>query len=248
MKAMLLGFIGGLILPLLFPLFPLQERNYRGLSLPLLGFLFPLLGFFILKDDPPSALPLIIFGILGLLDDIWGRKDVKGFKGHFSLLLRGQFSTGWVKALGGSIGGLFTASLFHHSFLSILLSAFIISASANFLNLLDLRPGRCLKAFLFLSFLAFLMKGHFYPFIFGFSLGFIFFDLREKAMLGDAGSNSLGALLGLSFSFAPLPLQLIYAFFLLVILVMGEFFSLSELIERIGILRFLDLLGRKPPL
>jgi len=97
MKALLFGFIGGSILPLFLFFFPLRGKNYRGLSLPLLGFLFPFLGFLLLANDLPSALALILFGILGLLDDIWGRKDVKGFRGHFTLLFKGQFSTAGLK-------------------------------------------------------------------------------------------------------------------------------------------------------
>ncbi|MGC8843258.1 MAG: glycosyltransferase [bacterium] len=249
MAVVSIGFLLGLILPLLFLPIPIRERNFRGESLPILGFLIPLISSIyclIFKDFLPAT-ALLVFGILGLLDDVWGRKDVKGFKGHFSLLMQGKFSTGWLKALGGGIGGLLIASFLHRSLPLIILSAFIISASANLLNLLDLRPGRCLKAFALLSLLP-LFFGKPYPFIFSFSLGFLVYDLREKAMLGDVGSNSLGALLGFSLCFAPIILQLFYALFLLLALVLSEFISFGRVIERNPLLRFLDGLGRRTPL
>ncbi|MBC7327091.1 glycosyl transferase [bacterium] len=246
-KSLIIGILGGLILPYILSSFPLRGRNFKGAQLPLLGFLFPMLGIALMMGELPTSLALLIFGILGLIDDIWGLKEVKGFKGHFHLLLRGKFSTGWLKALGGGIGGLVIASLLHHSFFPLILSAFIISASANFLNLLDLRPGRCLKTFLILSFFLLIFGGNVHPLVLGFAFGFLFHDLRERAMLGDSGSNSLGALLGLSFCHTPLFIQLLYAIFLLLILLLGEHISLSKLIEKNSILRFVDRLGRKPP-
>jgi hypothetical protein len=218
--------------------------------IPKAGFLIPLVGtiYFLSQKDFISALTLASFGLLGFADDVWGRKDVKGFKGHFSLLFKGKFSTGWLKAVGGGLIGIMIASSIYDSLPRVLLSGFIISASANFLNLLDFRPGRCLKAFALLSFLSLLFCGKSCPFLFAFALAFLIYDLREKAMLGDSGSNSLGAILGLSFAYTPLYVQIIYASFLLLMILLGEFVSFNRLIEENFFLRVLDNLGRKTPL
>jgi len=250
MTSVILGFILGLILPLFSHLLPLKEKNFKGVYIPKAGFLIPFVGtiYSLFSKDFICALTLASFGLLGFADDVWGRKDVKGFKGHFSLLFKGKFSTGWLKALGGGVSGLIIASFIYNSLPRILLSAFIIAASANLLNLLDLRPGRCLKSFALLSFLSLLLSGKSYPFLFAFALAFLVYDLREKAMLGDSGSNSLGSILGLSFAYTPLYVQIISASFLLLMILLGEFVSFSRLVEGNPVLRFLDNLGRKTPL
>jgi hypothetical protein len=72
-----------------------------------------------------------------------------------------------------------------------------------------------------------------------------FYDLRERAMLGDTGANLLGALAGL---WLVLTLsgtgQLIALALLAAITLYGELRSISELVERIPGLRELDSWGR----
>ena len=71
------------------------------------------------------------------------------------------------------------------------------------------------------------------------------YDLRERAMLGDTGSNLVGALAGL---WLVLTLsatgQLIALALLLAITVYGELRSISALVERTPGLRELDSWGR----
>jgi UDP-GlcNAc:undecaprenyl-phosphate/decaprenyl-phosphate GlcNAc-1-phosphate transferase len=70
-------------------------------------------------------------------------------------------------------------------------------------------------------------------------------DLRERGMLGDTGSNALGAVGGLWLVLALSTLaQLIALGVIAIATVYGEFRSLSELIERTPLLRQLDSLGR----
>ncbi len=242
------GLFLGALLPFLASLAPpLREENYRSEEIPLLGFLFPFLAlYYLLGKDTTVALVLLSFGFLGLLDDAWGMKEVKGFGGHFALLLKGRFSTGWLKAVGGIVASLFIGYiLYPNNPARILLSAFLISASANFLNLLDVRPGRCLKVFLILNLLAYLGGARISWFVLSFSLVYLLYDLREISMLGDAGSNSLGAVMGLYFAYSPLPVQLTYALFLVLMLFIGEFSSFTRIINGNRVLRFLDLLGRR---
>ena len=67
--------------------------------------------------------------------------------------------------------------------------ALLVGLSANALNQLDTRPGRALKAYI-----AFAIPLR----ALGAAVLIAPYDLREMCMLGDAGSNALGALLGWS--------------------------------------------------
>ena len=71
------------------------------------------------------------------------------------------------------------------------------------------------------------------------------FDLRERGMLGDTGSNAIGAVAGL-WLVATLSTtgQAIALAVMAVVTVYGEFRSISALIERTPGLRQLDSLGR----
>jgi len=71
------------------------------------------------------------------------------------------------------------------------------------------------------------------------------FTLSERAMLGDTGSNLVGALAGLWLVLTLSTLGLAIATAVLVIVTAyGEFRSLSALIERTPVLRHLDSIGR----
>ena len=68
--------------------------------------------------------------------------------------------------------------------------ALLVGLAANALNQLDTKPGRALKAYVLA---ALPLRAPLVP-----AVLLAPYDLREMAMLGDAGSNALGALLGLS--------------------------------------------------
>jgi hypothetical protein len=116
--------------------------------------------------------------------------------------------------------------------------ALLVGLLANVVNQLDTRPGRALKAYLAAALaldaplaLAVLLLPY---------------DLREMAMLGDAGSNALGTLLGLKSvnrftgrgRWAAIGALAGLTF-------VGERTSLGGLIERTPGIRKLDALGRK---
>ena len=71
------------------------------------------------------------------------------------------------------------------------------------------------------------------------------YDLRERAMLGDVGSNLLGAIAGL---WLVLTLgtvgQAIALAVLAAVTVYGEFRSITSLVEKNPLLRRLDSIGR----
>src|SRR5262249_23459214 len=116
--------------------------------------------------------------------------------------------------------------------------AVLVALAANALNQLDTAPGRALKVYLAAALLLDAPKG--------FAVLALPHDLREMAMLGDAGSNSLGALLGLK-SVGRLTgrSRAVAIGALAGLTLLGENISLGGLIERTPVLRELDRLGRQ---
>ncbi len=83
-----------------------------------------------------------------------------------------------------------------------LLATGVLVLATNLFNLLDLRPGRSVKAFVLLGAALMIGEGELHTFEhLGLFIGPLLvagvFDLRERAMLGDTGSNLIGALAGL---------------------------------------------------
>jgi hypothetical protein len=193
--------------------------NHRGLRLPLVGWALVLRG----------PWPVRAIAAIGLADDLWSG-DERGFRGH----LRSSGSTGILKLVGiPAVALAATRSL---------RSATLVSLSANFLNQLDTRPGRALKAFLLGSLVVRRTRS-------GYVAAAVLlapYDLREMTMLGDAGSNALGAVLGFgSVSRSRGRRRWLALGALATLTAVGEMRSLGELIERTPVLRELDALGRQ---
>jgi hypothetical protein len=193
-----------------------QATNHRGLGLPVVGWL---LG---VRRNPAVALVAAI----GLADDLWSGPE-RGFRAH----LRAGSTTGVVKLVGIPLVGLLATRK--------LSGALLVGLAANFLNQLDTRPGRALKAYLAG---AVLVRA---PLGVAVLLGP--YDLREKTMLGDCGSNALGAMLGLSSVSRLTDRGRWLAIGALAgLTLLGERRSLGELIERTPGLSHVDSLGRQP--
>ena len=190
--------------------------NHRGLRLPLVGWA---LG---LRANPAVT----AVAAIGLADDVWSGPE-RGFKGH----LGAGNTTGVLKLVGIPLVGLLATRK--------LSGALLVGLAANFLNQLDTKPGRALKAYLAGAVVTGAPLGS--------AVLLLPYDLREKVMLGDAGSNALGAMLGLSSvsrltgSSRWLAIGALAGMTLL-----GERRSLGELIERTPVLRTIDSLGREP--
>jgi hypothetical protein len=199
--------------------------NHRGLRLPLVGTLVALGGL-----RAPRRVGLTVAGIalIGLADDLWSGPE-RGFRGH----LRARRTTGALKAAG--IPALALAGT------RSLSGAAVVSFAANGLNLLDTRPGRALKAFLAA---AAVLSGPTRAYV-PVAVLLAPYDLREMTMLGDAGSNALGAVLGYG-SVARLTARgRRFAIATLAgLTIVGEARSLGALIERTPVLSHLDRLGR----
>jgi len=122
----------------------------------------------------------------------------KGFRGHVAAAMTGRLSGGAVKALGIGAVGLLAAGAVARRPLDRLVAGGVIAGTANLVNLLDLRPGRALKAYALAS--TPLLRGRYGRLVagpLGAALVLLPEDLGERVMLGDAGANGLGALLGL---------------------------------------------------
>jgi predicted hotdog family 3-hydroxylacyl-ACP dehydratase len=71
-------------------------------------------------------------------------------------------------------------------------------------------------------------------------------DLGEEIMLGDAGANALGALLGLSAARLPRPVRLGLLAGVTALNAASEVVSFTKVIQATPALRRLDQLGRRP--
>jgi Glycosyl transferase family 2 len=187
------------------------------------GVRLPLVGWMVgLRPDPAVA----AIALVGAADDAWGGPE-RGFRAHLS---RGR-TTGVLKLVAIPAVGLVATRR--------LSGALLVGLAANALNQLDTRPGRALKVYLALA-----------PLLGApvrLAVLLLPYDLRERTMLGDAGSNALGALLGLSSVVRLtgrgrwLAIGALAAFTTL-----GETRSIGVLIECTPGLRELDRLGRLP--
>lgn len=187
--------------------------------------------------------------VLGLIDDIWGSREVGGFAGHFKrLFTQAKVTTGAVKALGGGLVGVAAGyAVSGGDPVRWLLAALLIPLSANLLNLLDLRPGRAAAVFfaaLGVTCIAAWGKMQ-APLVVAaiavVALAWATVDSRGRAMMGDSGSNSLGAALGLTVALNTGPLyQAVTIAAIAAIHAYSEKRSISDLIERSPVLRRVD--------
>lgn len=237
-----------------------------------------------------GPLALVAFS-LGLVDDAFGTSGAKGFRGHLAALRRGRLTTGGAKLFGISLASLFVALVFVEAApwgvspdavadgplravgLALVAGA-AIALTSNFVNLVDLRPGRALKVYGVLAVagvastalglasrataLVDLESGAvpttgsmaldaaaLLLFALGPVLAVWRFDLGEQGMLGDAGANPMGAVAGLLIV-AGLPMWALlgYLVLMLALNLASEKVSFSKVIEGNGVLRRLDGLGR----
>ena len=239
------------------------RANYRqaevacplGLLIPAaaLAALVPLALLHGLFDSRTLELPglFVVLGVaaLGLADDAYAGAS-RGWRGHGAAALTGGFSTGALKAVGTLGLALAWAALTEDDVARFLLVAVVIVLATNLFNLFDLRPGRSVKAFAILAAALTLGALDDGPLLgLGLWAGPILvagaYDLREQGMLGDTGSNVIGAVAGLwlvlTLSTAGLAIA---AAALVIVTAYGEFRSISALVERTPGLRHLDSLGR----
>lgn len=197
-----------------------------------------------------AILSAVALGVVGLVDDL-AEDRARGFRGHFgSLLHRGRPTTGIMKLAAGIAAGTALALLIGGGPVRVASAAVLMAVSANVWNALDVVPGRALKlAIIVLVPLFFASWREPYGVVAGATLGattaLLPFDLLERGMLGDAGSNPLGFLVGLGLAVVlPTPGVVAAAVAGLMLQVAAETVTISRLVEATPPLRWLDRLGR----
>lgn len=192
--------------------------------------------------------------LLGLLDDALGRghadNTARGWRGHARAVIGGRFSTGAIKAVGALALAAYAASGRGQEGLDYVVDLALLLLVTNVFNLLDLRPGRAEKVFVALVAGLCLGAWTMAPLeLVGVFMGPVvvvaWFTLRERAMLGDTGSNLIGALAGVAMLETLGDAgRLIGLAVVVALTVYGEFRSISATIDRVPPLRALDSLGR----
>jgi hypothetical protein len=193
----------------------------------------------------------------GGYDDLKGNGDRRGFRGHLGALARGEVTTGAVKIAGIGATGLAAGVLAGRdrrgggSAADMVINTALTAGGANLLNLFDLRPGRAIKVTLATGALlgAASPAGRLAAAApVAAALSVLPEDLGERAMLGDSGANALGAMLGAAAATA-LPRKARIAVLVAVagLTAASEVVSFTKVIERTPPLRWLDMLGRRPP-
>ena len=244
----------------------LRRTNFHGRTVTLAG--GPALaagatvGAAFAARSPRTALAVVtagaVSGAVGMYDDIVGnrpeQKTAKGFAGHLGALRSGRVTSGLVKIAGVGAAGLAASALVGGSSsgarrtVDVLLGAGVIAGMANFVNLLDLRPGRAIKAAAVIGApLAVGPGGGVAAGTLGAAAALLPSDLNEEIMLGDAGANALGALLGVALIARSGTAGRVLALTVLAgLTAASEKVSYTKVIQDTPWLRRLDELGRRP--
>ena len=185
------------------------------------GLRLPLVGWLVALPRP-ALLPI---AAIGVADDLWSGEE-RGFRAHLG---KGT-TTGVLKLVGIPAYALWRTRSVS--------GAILVGLAANLLNQLDTKPGRALKAYLAASIPLGAPKAT--------AVLLAPYDLREMAMLGDSGSNTLGAVLGFESVGRFTERQRWSAIAALAgLTLLGERRSLGALIERTPVIRELDGWGRQ---
>lgn len=200
----------------------------------------------------------------GLVDDLGEDTSArrKGLRGHLGALARGELTTGGLKVLGIGAGALVAAAVatpVHRPdgtrrsavgwLADVAGSGALVASSANLLNLLDLRPGRALKAATLIAAPLAVGPGSgsgAAASVLGIVGAAMDQDLAEADMLGDGGANALGATLGTAVVLsAPRPVRLAVLAVVVGLTVASEKVSFTRVIESTPVLREIDAWGRR---
>jgi UDP-GlcNAc:undecaprenyl-phosphate/decaprenyl-phosphate GlcNAc-1-phosphate transferase len=249
----------------------LVRGNYRGakLAFPLgavlataalvalapLAFLNDRADLELLDPDLRRWMPYLLgIAFLGFLDDSLGGEEraatPRGWRGHARALRAGSLSTGAVKAIGALALAAFVVSGRGLESWRYLADVALLILATNLFNLLDLRPGRAEKGLALLGAGLCLGAWTIAPVeLLGIFAGPVlvgaWLTLRERAMLGDTGSNLIGAIAGIwLLTTLGADARLIALAALAGLTIYGELRSISATIDSVPPLRWLDSLGR----
>jgi len=182
----------------------------------------------------------------GAYDDLAGSGNRRGFRGHLGALRHGEVTTGAVKLGGIGATGIISAALAGGSPADVILNAGLVAGGANLLNLFDLRPGRAIKVATASGALLGAAGRDSVAAPLAAGLALLPEDLGERAMLGDAGANALGAMLGASAAGLSRTGRITLLVAIVGITAASEKVSFTKVIARTPALNRLDMLGRRP--
>jgi UDP-N-acetylmuramyl pentapeptide phosphotransferase/UDP-N-acetylglucosamine-1-phosphate transferase len=200
----------------------------------------------------------MLAGLWGRYDDVAGERDreraAKGFAGHLRALRQGRLTAGVVKVAGIGTSGIASGWLLERAHaepvgpVDVVVRAGIVAGTANLVNLLDLRPGRALKVVLLTAGPVVLRAGPPGSLLagpVGAAAALLPGDLGERTMLGDAGANAVGAVLGVGLAAGTSrPGRAALLAGLVGLTAASEVVSFSRVIDRTPPLRWLDRAGR----
>ena len=199
-----------------------------------------------------SLLACLVVSAAGFVDDL-SSEGPRGLRDHLRALANGHMSTGLVKLVAAVGAALVSVRALPARALSIQLAGIVlIAGSVNLWNGLDVRPGRALKCFLPVGLSVFVIAGpipqkEIVGSLLAGAVIVFWLDLRERAMLGDCGSNLLGFGAGLWLYVASSDVGVIALAVTAVSLnIVAETITLSRSIDAIPPLRWVDALGRLP--
>ena len=191
---------------------------------------------------------------LGFLDDSLGQGmqagAPRGWRGHARALREGRLSTGAIKAIGALALAAYAVSGRGLESFEYLADVALLILATNLFNLIDLRPGRAEKALVLLGLGLCIGAWTAEPVdLLGIFVGPVlvgaWFTLRERAILGDTGSNLVGAIGGVwLLTTLDETGRLIALAIVAGLTVYGELRSISKAVETLPPLRSLDSLGR----
>lgn len=237
------------------------RQNYMGKKIPVgMGIVFipaVITGVIVLVyleqiDKKLALLNLLgitVIGFAGIVDDLLGNRDTLGFKGHIKSLFKGTLTTGGFKALMGGLVASVISLFISDAVIQWILNALIISLFTNMLNLMDLRPGRAIKFFFLVWGISVIggIKGNYSYLLFplaGSLIAYMPVDFKGKGMMGDVGSNVLGISMGIYFSLSTgVTAKICIVGALVLMHLIGEKYSFTNIIDKNRILSFVDSLG-----
>ena len=193
------------------------------------------------------------FGLLGLLDDLGGAGQSGGFAAHLRALAEGRLTTGAIKLFGGAaVAIVVVATREPDSPGRLLADGALVALAANLGNLFDRAPGRTIKVALVAFMVLVLAVGAERELVgvalaVGAGAGLLTADLGERLMLGDAGANVLGAVLGMGVVLTCSPgVRTVVLVLVAALNLASEWVSFSRVITATPPLRAADRWGRLP--
>ncbi|MBA3866941.1 MAG: hypothetical protein H0X42_11460, partial [Solirubrobacterales bacterium] len=209
----------------------------------------------LLEPELRRWLPYLLgIAFLGFLDDALGQGAAvatsRGWRGHWRALRAGSLSTGAIKAIGALALAAYVVSGRGLESWRYVADVALLILATNLFNLLDLRPGRAEKGLTLLGVGLCLGAWTLAPIeLLGIFAGPVlvgaWLTLGERAMLGDTGSNLIGAIAGIwLLTILGEDARLVALGIVLALTIYGELRSISAAIDSVPPLRWLDSLGR----